>query len=572
MADVSKPGQAGGGESTGGRGGEREGEAGDPRAVSTIPGVREQANGPAPDAGGVVVQQLPALPIESPHDTTSDWRKLHLVQIQPLRDLLVVAFVIGIFYLGYVLSPITIPMLLALTLAYLVEPIVQRLTRKGRLSRAGVASAIIAIMVSVVLVPIGVGITFAALQTVSEFEKLQLAIKAPPAQQQAMIAELHQPWKFTAKFMVAADQEVAKAPEQPSPAGGEPALPTNGGAGADKRGPGLENGGAEPPSLPPTNQPARDPEESVDPNTPASEQRSWFARAAAEVESFRGNSADALGRMFAKQALAAGANLLNIVKNVVGALTYLSFALFLMLFFFFFFCTRYQRVLLKIAELIPKWKRERVISNLRQMDLVIAGFVRGRLIIAAILTVLFVLGYWAIGVPMPLVVGLVVGVLSVAPYLPLIGIPAAIILMFLYPSEVPWQAVWWWQLLAPTGLYFLIQFTDDYVWTPMIQGKTTDMDTPTILFAVIAGGLLFGFYGVLLAIPMAACLKILLRESFWPRFKAWADGRVRDFLPISRYDPTEAKASGAPVPVVVAVVAAPTGTENTNGAGAEPGG
>jgi predicted PurR-regulated permease PerM len=65
------------------------------------------------------------------------------------------------------------------------------------------------------------------------------------------------------------------------------------------------------------------------------------------------------------------------------------------------------------------------------------------------------------------------------------------------------------------------------------------MDMPTILFAVLAGGIIAGFYGILLAIPAAACLKILMRETFWPRFRAWADGRVKDFLPISRYDPTD---------------------------------
>jgi predicted PurR-regulated permease PerM len=58
------------------------------------------------------------------------------------------------------------------------------------------------------------------------------------------------------------------------------------------------------------------------------------------------------------------------------------------------------------------------------------------------------------------------------------------------------------------------------------------MDTPTIVFASLAGGALMGVYGLLIAIPLAACLKILLREIFWPRFKAWAEGRARDFLPI----------------------------------------
>ena len=53
-----------------------------------------------------------------------------------------------------------------------------------------------------------------------------------------------------------------------------------------------------------------------------------------------------------------------------------------------------------------------------------------------------------------------------------------------------------------------------------------------ILFSSIAGGVLAGFYGLLLAIPVAACVKILLNEVFWPRFKKWAEGKEQDFLPI----------------------------------------
>jgi predicted PurR-regulated permease PerM len=78
----------------------------------------------------------------------------------------------------------------------------------------------------------------------------------------------------------------------------------------------------------------------------------------------------------------------------------------------------------------------------------------------------------------------------------------------------------------------LTQFLDDYVLTPTIQGKSTNMDTPTILFASIAGGALAGIYGLLLAIPVAACIKILMREVFWPRFRAWAQGNASDPLPI----------------------------------------
>ena len=73
---------------------------------------------------------------------------------------------------------------------------------------------------------------------------------------------------------------------------------------------------------------------------------------------------------------------------------------------------------------------------------------------------------------------------------------------------------------------------DDYVLTPAIQGESTDLMTPMILFASIGGGVLLGFYGLLVAIPLAACVKILWMEIFWPRITAWSEGRAKDPLPL----------------------------------------
>jgi len=97
-----------------------------------------------------------------------------------------------------------------------------------------------------------------------------------------------------------------------------------------------------------------------------------------------------------------------------------------------------------------------------------------------------------------------------------------------------WQQQWWWIVFAPVAVYVGAQLLDDWLLSPLIQGKTTGMDTPTILFASFAGGALGGVYGLLLAIPVAACIRILLKEVFWPRFRAWGKGKERDFLPIGR--------------------------------------
>jgi predicted PurR-regulated permease PerM len=184
--------------------------------------------------------------------------------------------------------------------------------------------------------------------------------------------------------------------------------------------------------------------------------------------------------------------------------------------------------------LIPERRRWRVVDLVSRMDRVIAGFVRGRLMICIVLAVFITAAYWAIGVPAPLILGPVVGMLFLVPYVHFLGVPVAALLVWLEPGGPSWQQEWWWVLGAPLGVYLCCQMLDDYVLTPMIQGKTTGMETPTILFASMAGGALAGVYGLLIAIPVAACIKILLTEVFWPRFTAWAEGRAPDFLPIGR--------------------------------------
>ena len=92
----------------------------------------------------------------------------------------------------------------------------------------------------------------------------------------------------------------------------------------------------------------------------------------------------------------------------------------------------------------------------------------------------------------------------------------------------------WWILLAPLVWYQIAQALDDYVLTPLIQGKSTDLDTPAILFASIGGGILLGFFGLLVAIPLAACAKILIKEVLWPRIQAWIRGETHDVLPLRR--------------------------------------
>jgi len=92
----------------------------------------------------------------------------------------------------------------------------------------------------------------------------------------------------------------------------------------------------------------------------------------------------------------------------------------------------------------------------------------------------------------------------------------------------------WAIFIGPTAVMLVIQAIESYVLTPIIAGKATNLDPVTILVAVLAGGSIGGVYGMFLAIPLAACAKILVTDVVLPRVKEWTLGRADDPLPFRR--------------------------------------
>ena len=427
-----------------------------------------------------------------PVSTGADWRALHIWQIQPVRDVLLLVAILAVVYLGYVLSVVTVPMLLAMALAYLFEPLVHIITRQGRgpIGRPGAAIGLILGVLLVVLVPVGLGITFGILQGSSVVKQLanstQLVVESAEAPDdgvlQGRVNELGPRWiklrDSIVKIRVEAERAKNKADGQA------------------------------------VDQP---------PDFVSVQAYAAFEGISQWVQENSGN--------LSKQAFATGAGAVGVALALVGSLGYIVFTGFLTAIFFFFFCTSWGRVLAFWKGLIPEKRQGPVIDMLKQMDAVIAGFIRGRLLICGICMLWFTAGYTLIGVPAPLIMGPAVGLLCIIPYASGIGIPVSILLMWLDPNLTGWQAQWWWVVGAPLAIHGLNQLLDDYILTPRIQGKSTNMDTPTILFASMAGGVLAGFYGLLLAIPVVACVKIVLKRVVMPRVEAWAKGTANDPLP-----------------------------------------
>ena len=411
-------------------------------------------------------------------DTRPAWARHHLWQIQPVRDVMLIAGVFGLVWLGYKISVVTVPLLLAILLAYLVEPLIERVSRHRMVRRPFAVSTIIVLIAVVLVVPTVIGSSIAVVQGGELVKRIDdrsaqvVASIEDPDSESKRLAIPEGPWRTIR-------DKVVEASRGQTEAGG----------------------------LAPGNEDM------------------------AMVVDWATNTLRTNVKAISSRVASVGADTVEAAIGMIMSVSVIAFTVFLTLFFFFFVSTGWPSVVKFRDSLIPSKGRSRTIELLSKMDRAIAGFIRGRLTIALIQAVLFTIGYWAIGVPGYLILGPLVAFLSIVPYLALVGVPVSIVLLYI-ETNGGFRDAWWWTLLAPIILYFGGQAADDYVLTPAIQGKETGLDTPTILFATLAGGALMGVYGLLLAIPLAACVKILTVEILVPRFKGWVSGEESDFLPI----------------------------------------
>jgi predicted PurR-regulated permease PerM len=163
-----------------------------------------------------------------------------------------------------------------------------------------------------------------------------------------------------------------------------------------------------------------------------------------------------------------------------------------------------------IVERIDSWLPRAHVSTIRtQMALVdkaLAGFVRGQTLVCLISGSMYAIGWTLVGLDFGLVIGLVTGILSFIPYVgAFIGITIAMIIGIgqFWPDYV--------QLGLVLGVYLAMQTIEGTFIAPRLVGRNVGLHDLWIIFALFAGGSLFGFVGVLLAVPTAAALGVILR-------------------------------------------------------------
>ncbi|MBF0219660.1 MAG: AI-2E family transporter [Gammaproteobacteria bacterium] len=161
----------------------------------------------------------------------------------------------------------------------------------------------------------------------------------------------------------------------------------------------------------------------------------------------------------------------------------------------------------RIYQLVP-YRYQGVVGRLtREADAVLGRFIRGQLTVMALLGLFYALGLSLLGLELALLIGLFAGVLSFVPYLGVIaGVTFASIAALMQFHELT-------PLLGVVVVFTLGQLLEGMVLVPRLLGESIGLHPVMVIFAIMAGGQLFGFFGVLLALPVAAVAMVLLRYA-----------------------------------------------------------
>ncbi len=171
----------------------------------------------------------------------------------------------------------------------------------------------------------------------------------------------------------------------------------------------------------------------------------------------------------------------------------------------FYLLRDWDRLVAWIDAVLPRSIEPTVAHLARESDKVLGAFVRGQLLVMLALGIFYGAGLALAGLSVGPLIGMVAGLLSFVPYLGfIIGFGAALIAVLVQYGD-------WAHLLLVCGVFVVGQLLEGYVLVPKLVGDKIGLHPVAVIFAVLAGGYLFGFLGVLLALPAASVILVLLR-------------------------------------------------------------
>jgi predicted PurR-regulated permease PerM len=173
----------------------------------------------------------------------------------------------------------------------------------------------------------------------------------------------------------------------------------------------------------------------------------------------------------------------------------------------FYFSRDWPKIVKKVDNLLPRKHAKTVRAMMREFNVRLAGFVRGQLLVCLSLGAIYGTGLTVVGLNFGLAIGMIAGLLSFIPYIgSIVGFVASVSVAFIQYDDMQMP-------LVVMGIFFLGQFIEGNFLTPKLVGERVGLHAVWVIFALMAGGQLFGFTGLLLAVPIAAMIGVVMRHA-----------------------------------------------------------
>lgn len=442
-----------------------------------------------------------------------------LLRIRNVQWVIVLAAVVGALLLGYYLSSIFVPLLVAIAIAYILNPLVVRLEKKG-INRT---RAVLLIFIGFIAVSAAVGSWFVA-SIVRDVQSMNQQASALLEDFRSNQDEWIASWNESAPESVHLDPKedpfgrvIDIAIEKLAPSDSEAEPPAAASARADmatarsdllsnfqrvdKNGDMVitrdEVSDSEFKRL------DRDEDSKVTPEE-------WFIR-------FGATTPTEDGRTLAPATTKAAEGMYSIVST--SLVSFFTLVLFVVLvpIYTWYFMVGWEKVVERGRQYLPGNHRQRIVRILSEIDAMLKAFFRGRIVIVMIITVLTTATYLIFGVKYAVLLGLLGGFGVLVPYAAMVlsWIPALVLIGI--DPEAGWGT-----LIGVSICFHSIQALEQFVLTPKLLGDAVELHPVTILIGVFVMFSLLGLFGALLAVPLTAIAKTLGREFLLPYFKSLA--------------------------------------------------
>lgn len=191
-----------------------------------------------------------------------------------------------------------------------------------------------------------------------------------------------------------------------------------------------------------------------------------------------------------------------------GAVFAAVLSLFLVPILTFYLLRDWDTILAHVGALIPSAQHDTIVGLARETDEMLGAFLRGQLLVMLGLSIIYSVGLSIVGIEFAVAIGVVSGLVSFVPYLGFVfGIGLASLVVAADPEPL-------WKFVGVIATFSIAQFIEGSFLTPKLVGDRIGLHPVLIIFAVAAGGQLFGFFGILMALPAAAVLSVIVRFAY----------------------------------------------------------